>query len=272
MGVALATSRVAWLESAAGNNQDMIVYTASLVGSKKAKPADFATNGNGAQGDPHGEYLGDLVGDGGVIGYDKWFYCTGDELPPVPPCLPRQEGVTSQRLIKLSPAGAKTTVKTGPQAYALAALDAGRFAVEDDAAGNVTLLDSSGRVLRTIAVEHAAHAGTALNGAQLATLARSTLTVYSTATGAPTKSLALTGVAPRLTDLQSGIAVYTAGRQARLVRLSDGRNRVAATAPAVVVGAQLERSGLWYAYNLASGKARGRVVFVPWASVLAKLR
>jgi len=277
LGATLAGTRVAWLESVAGNNQDLSIYSASLVGSLKAKQAAFAENGNGAGGDPEGNYVGNLAGDGTLLAFNSWHWCddrTGSEMPPPqPPCTLATKGVVAPALWRITSTGGKAAVRSGASSYELVAADSGRLAVLDRTGARVTILNATGGLVRTVVVKPGTHRGIALNQAQLAVLTGGTLDVYSTTTGTLVKTLALTGAAPRLTDLQSGIAVYTTGRQVHAVRISDGRNRVAATAPAALAGApQLESAGLWYGYNLASGKTRGRVVYLPWASVLAKLR
>ena len=274
LGAALAGTRIAWLEAAGGNDQELMIRTASLTGVKKAKLVAFQTNGNGAGGDPEGGYLGNLHGDGSLLAYNSWQFCndhTGVELPPRPPCTLLTKGIIAQKLWKTTSSGGESLVKTGPLSYPLVAADGGRLAVQDDAAAKVTILDAAGHVLKTIAIKPGSHRGTALNGAQLAVLTGATIDVYSTQTGAPTTSLPASGAAPALTDLQSGLALYTTGRQVHAVRLSDGRNRVVATSPTALRGAQLESTGLWYAYNLASGTTRGRVVFLPWAAVQTAL-
>ena len=86
-------------------------------------------------------------------------------------------------------------------------------------------------------------------------------------------SLPSTGPTPSLHDAQSGLAVYLRGRAVHVVRLADSKD-VAYVVPAgsQLVDAQLEPTGLSYAYNLTRGRAPGRVVFVPWAALLVRFR
>ena len=72
-------------------------------------------------------------------------------------------------------------------------------------------------------------------------------------------------------DLQSGVVVYLQGRAVRVARLADSKQAAFVVPGRRAVDAQLEASGLFYAYNATSGSSRGRVVFVPWAALLAKL-
>jgi hypothetical protein len=77
----------------------------------------------------------------------------------------------------------------------------------------------------------------------------------------------------RLTDAENGIAVYVLGREIHLLRLSDGAATVVRP-PATrgTVEAQLERSGLFYAYQAADKELPGRVAFIPYAEVVGRLR
>ena len=265
--VALAGTRALWVESIAGNDQELALWSAR-PGQRPAMLA-FVANGNGAGEDPAGDYLGHLHADGTLAAFDTWHVC--DRIPPdaaaAPPCAPGQVGL--QTLWRVTPAG-KRAIRRAPDTTFVAAVDAGRIAVQHDD-GSVTLFSSSGSPTKTIAVPDGTFAGLALRGTQLAVVRNGALEIYSTTTGALVARIALrASPAPTLRDLDAGLAVVTAGRTVRVVRVSDGRNRVWA-APTAVVGAQLERPGLWYAYDVA-GRTRGRVVFVPRAQIVARLR
>jgi hypothetical protein len=264
--VALAGTRALWIESIAGNDQELALWSAR-PGHKPSMLA-FATNGNGAGGDPAGDYVGHVYANGTLAAFNTWRVCPGiiGTLPPI--CPPRT--VTLQTLWRITPSG-KAAIRRGPDTTYVAAVDAGRIAVQH-ANGSVTLVSAAGAPLTQIAVPSGRFAGLALNGTQLAVIRDGALEVYSTRTGALAKRIALpASPAPTLRDLDAGLAVYTAGRTVHVVKVGTGRNRAWA-APASAVDAQLEQTGLWYAYNRASGAARGRVVFVPRAQVSARLR
>ena len=264
--VALAGSRALWVESISGNNQELALWSATP--GRKPSMLAFETNGNGAGGDPAGDYLGHVYADGTLAAFNTWRVCPGivGTIPPV--CPPRT--ISQQTLWRITPNG-KAAIRRGPDTTYVAAVDAGRIAVQHPN-GSVTLFSAAGAPLTQIAVPPGRLAGLALNGTQLAVIRDGSLEVYSTATGALTKRIGLLSTpAPTLRDLDAGLAVYTAGRTVHVVRIATGRNRAWAT-PAAAVGAQLEKAGLWYAYNRATGSARGRVVFVPRALVAARLR
>lgn len=264
--VALAGSRALWVESISGNNQELALWSAT-PGHKPSMLA-FATNGNGAGGDPAGDYLGRIHADGTLAAFNTWRVCPGiiGTIPPV--CPPRT--VAMQTLWRVTPNG-KAAIRRGPDTTYVAAVDAGRIAVQHGN-GSVTLFSAAGAPLTQIPVPSGRFAGVALNGKQLAVIRDGSLEIYSTATGALTKRIALLSTpAPTLRDLDAGLAVYTAGRTVHVVKVATGRNRAWAT-PTAAVDAQLEKSGLSYAYNRATGSARGRVVFVPRAQVAARLR
>jgi hypothetical protein len=132
----------------------------------------------------------------------------------------------------------------------------------------VTLLDDEGATLLTIVVAPGSVRGIALSGAELALLSDDgKLDVYNTGTGTKvqTTSVALPATA-RLTDMKNGVAVAVSGRSLWLVRVEADEAEVV-TAPRAIVDAELEASGLFYAWNRTRGARRGRVAFVPWAQL-----
>lgn len=264
--IALAGARALWVESISGNDQELALWSAT-PGHKPSMLA-FATNGNGASGDPAGDYLGRVHADGTLAAFNTWRVCPGiiGTLPPI--CPPRT--TTQQTLWRVTPVSKQAVRRNADTAY-VAAVDAGRIAVQH-ANGSVTLFSASGAPLAQIGIPIGRFAGLALSGKQLAVIRDGSLEVYSTATGALTKRIALPATpAPTLRDLDAGLAVYTAGRTVHVVRVATGRNRAWST-PTAAVDAQLEKAGLWYAYNRASGSALGRVLFVPRGLVAARLR
>ena len=82
-------------------------------------------------------------------------------------------------------------------------------------------------------------------------------------TGALVSSWAVARGAAPLLDAEGGLAVYIAGRSVHEVALTEGRDRVVATAPAgtTLVDAQIERASIAYAYRGGPAGA-GRVVVV----------
>jgi hypothetical protein len=142
-----------------------------------------------------------------------------------------------------------------------AAADSGRIAIARRD-GTVALFSSVGRRLRTFTPPSAKEVG--LSNDALVVLTRTrTLELYDAATGATLKSFPVAAGAARL-DVQTGVAVYAAGREVHLLRLSDGRDVVLASAPRPIVGLEIEAPGIAYAYNtIRRGREAGTLAFVP---------
>jgi hypothetical protein len=272
--VALADTRVAWIEMSAGNNQYLNLETATLQ-NHKTREAAYAVNGNGAGGNPDGQYLGNLYGDGSLLAYNTWDVCA--ILPPgavddlADPCtgkLPRvtrEEHVSSKEQIWGLVSGKRSKLHAGSDGFRIVAVDGGRIAAQRDS-GAVTIFSGSGAALKTIAVPRGKFRGTAMQGKQLVTLRNGKLEVYDPGSGTFVKTIRVSGRSPVLRDVHGGIAVYVSGADVHSVRLSDGKD-VAIHVPGSRPDAQIEGPGLFYSYNVA---AKGRVVFVSHAALLQK--
>ncbi len=277
--LALAGTRLAWVEAYQGNLQDLVLKT-RVLGKKKAKEVAFAENHSGAEGGVDGDYLGNLYGDGPLLAYNTWEVCTayppGWEVDPsYPMCEDVQaagdepeEVVRGQKLLRISAKGKGISVKSGTDSFGVVDVDAGRIATRQ-ATGGITILGPAGGVLGTVPVPAGELAGAALSGSTLAVLRDAALEVYDTGTGVLEKTLPLAAGA-ELTDLQGDLAVYLAGTAVHVVDLQTGEDALFSASPAGPVDAELEAGGLTYAYNV-SGAKLGRVVFVPLATVVAQL-
>jgi hypothetical protein len=250
--VALAGTRVAWIEAAGGNELDLTVHTATP--GKKPSLVEFAENDSGATGGSAGGYVGNLYGDGGLIAYDSW---TEDD----------QGAVTAAALRILTGAKAKT-IRRGRDTLDVVGVDAKRIAIQADK-GPATIVSNTGALLKRIALKPGSFAGATFQGKTFVTLRGTALEAYDTGTGKLTKTITVPAKS-RLDDVQDGLVVYRVGRQVRVVRLSDGKQVVFAP-PTAPVDAALEGPGLFYAYNLPKGTALGRVQFVPRATLAALL-
>ena len=113
-----------------------------------------------------------------------------------------------------------------------------------------------------------------LSGTELGIAGRSALRLYGPATGHLRKSIALgPNAALQLAGITSRLALLRGPRSLVLVRLSDGALvsfPLAAAAAERLVDAKLTAAGLFYAYNAAKGKAKGRIVFEPTSRLLAR--
>ena len=70
----------------------------------------------------------------------------------------------------------------------------------------------------------------------------------------------------KVQDVENGYAVYFAGSEVHLLKIATNSDHVVARVQGLVQ-ADLEPSGLFYAYNVAKGDKPGRVTFVPAAAL-----
>jgi hypothetical protein len=266
--VALGGGQVGWLQKGGGNDLELIV-TAARLPRGTPRPIEFTTNGNRAGGDPRGGWLGELLGGGSLLAYDSWtltcdvpegYGCDGAATPLI---------VSKQRLVRIV-AGRRAVVKRGPTAHALAAVGGGRMAIESN--GVITVLAPSGsRVGAVAAVTDNPPRGIALSRSRLAVLRTFTLDLYELKTGRRTQSIPLGPAATlQLAGVNAALALLRSPRRLVLVRLSDGKLISLALRPKTRVDARLTTDGLFSAYNLSRGRAKGRIVFEPTARLLAR--
>jgi hypothetical protein len=155
--------------------------------------------------------------------------------------------------------------KVFPDAYSLLDTEGGRLLMlrGDD----VLLATPAGTNLRRIRTGLTVSRDSALlQGNRIVLRAGKRLDVYSTSAGPALESRPLPAKAT-LRGLALGVVAYTLGSQIRLLRLSDGRDRVFRAAPGLA-DAELEPEGLAYAYNRSG---QGRVAFVPFATLARRL-
>jgi len=268
--LALGGGQVAWIGQDGGNNLELTVIAAKLSGGA-SKQIDYAVNGDRAGGDPSGGWVGQLFGGGPLLAYNSWTVVCNP--PPGYSCSEQDPTlqVTHEKLVGI-PAGRRVVVGRGARSYPLSAVGGGRMAVES--AGVVTVLAASGAPLTSVpAVEGNPPRTVALSRSRLALKRTFTLDLYDPATGAVTKSLPLGSMAAlRLAGVSSKLALLVSPRRLVLVRLRDGKLISLPLGPVVkrgFVDARLTEAGLFYAYNLTRAAARGRVVFMPSAKLLA---
>jgi hypothetical protein len=158
--------------------------------------------------------------------------------------------------------GAHASSLAGGQALAVSA--DGRLAAILRTGGRVELRTRAGALVRTLHVG-AADAIT-LRARSLVTLHGRTLRVFDRQSGLLLRTITVPAGVQRAVDVEDGVAVLAAGRTVYAVGLQSGRVAVAAQAPARVVGAHIEATGIAYGYTLAG---LGRLRFVPLSSALA---
>jgi len=260
--LALAGTRVAWLETIeAGEQERTTLWTATL---REPRATRLATAEAGAGSDTSGRYLGNLHGAGTLLGFNRWTSCEqGTDHPGCGPGAPR-----SPSLYRIDSAS-KAALVPGVENARLTWVDGGRLATGYDP---IQLVDGSGRLLQSIATGPQDRHGLALSGTQLVVSTGRTLQVYDTRTGSLARTwpvVSYAGAVGSVADLQDGIELYFVARQLHVLRIADGRDRTLAVSAGHLVGAQIEKAGVWFAYNTAAG--HGRVVFVPWSSVRSTL-
>jgi hypothetical protein len=280
-GLALADTRFAYVLFGGGNIRELQLRAGTLA---RPRPATVASASFGL-GDGEGTYLGNLLGDGSLLVFNGW----------------DATGVESAAVLRLVPAGgqcpdgdlgsARRCATVRSAAGEAVAVDTGRIVLRD-ATGTLQVVRPNGTLVRSVAAPQIRAAK--LQGDDLVVLVpaaprRFRLDVFSLLTGAKTQSWPLAGPAAsagdgrcgdpegcrtpalRLEDVQNGLAVYELGRSIHLLRLSDGRDVVFRTPAEGPVHAQLEAPGLFYSYRLSSSTMPGRVAFVPFATLLARL-
>ncbi len=273
--IAIAGNRVEWVATTGGNLQDMTLEAATL-GKPKISQVTFAENDAGAEGGVDGDWIGGLFGDGTLLVYNSWHECALARPEGAAPC---DQGLisgstiyTKQTLWKLV-GTTKARIRSGDDAFEAVAVDGGRVALQSVRDGSVIVVDSHGNRLTSSAITGATSSGTAMQASQVVTLRNTSLQVWDASSGHlnGVVPLPVGAGAPHLEDVQNGVAVYLRGRAVHAIRLADSKHVAFVVPGRRAVGAQIEASGLFYAYNLKSGSSRGRVVFVPWATLQAKL-
>ncbi len=269
--LALGAGQVAWIEQAGGNTLDLLVEVAKLPGGR-AKLISHLHNGYGAGGDPTGDWVGQLLGGGPLLVYNRWKLI--GTLPPTYVCDLGDPGlrVIDPKLVRLI-AGRGRVVARGPDSYPLSAVGGGRMAIESDGTMNV-LATNGARVATVPAVQYDPPKEIALSRAWLAIERESTLNLYDPVTGEKAKSIPLGSVAAlQLVGVSLKLALLLAPRRFGFVRLGDGKvisRTLRSGIAASVVDARLTAAGLFYAYNVRQTPAKGRVVFEPTSDLLAR--
>ncbi|HEY2938588.1 MAG TPA: VCBS repeat-containing protein [Gaiellaceae bacterium] len=266
--LAMGGGQVAWIEEGGGNNLELYVMAAKLSG-RKAREVEYASNGDRAGGDPTGDWVGLLLGGGSLLAYNDWqVVCTHSD-PDEGYC--EEYGIGRRQLVRIS--GARgSAVRSGPGSFPLEAVGGGRMAVES--AGVVEVLAANGATVATLpAASDDPPRALALSASRLAIERTFTLDLYDAATGSRTQSLRLgPAAALRLAGVNSKVALLRGSRGLVLVRLSDGKliSLPLRSAGRPIVDVRLTDAGLFYAYNLPRAAAKGRIVFLPNASLLAR--
>jgi hypothetical protein len=261
--LALGGKRVIWQETNGGNNLELIVQTATTA---RPAPAEvsYVENGNGAAGDPGGEYTGHLLADGQLLVFTSWTHCDpyADQGAGYAEKCAAGGPELSQGALHRVVAGKAAVLRRGDDVLAPLWVDGGRILVHSSDS-TLTLLRTSGAPLRTFDVGPG-HGEAAFQGTRLAVLRPTSLDVYDTASGERVHSFLLARKTRHLADLQSGIAVLVSGGAVHLLRLDTGKGTTVVPRGGGTIHAQLEASGLFTSSSTG-------LSFLPLATLLARL-
>jgi FG-GAP-like repeat len=270
--LALGGGQVAWIGAAGGNSLDMLLHEAKLSSGRK-RQLEWANNASGAAGQPTGDWVGQLMGEGPLLVYNRWSVVCNP--PPDSGCEWSDPTVrlVKQRLYRLV-AGRRIAVKRGSDSYPVSAVGGGRMAVQT--AGAVAVLaPSGGRVAAVPTNQGNPPRAIALSRTRLAVQRTLELDLHDPASGKKSLSIPLGSAAGlRLVGVSSKLALLRGPRRLVLVRLSDGKLvslSYRQGAAAAVTAVRLNEAGLFYAYNTRTRAAKkGRIVFEATRHLLAR--
>jgi hypothetical protein len=280
--LALAGNQIAW-GTLRGGNQQFNTLTFETVGDRG--PQTVVAAHSQLAGDPRGnDRAGNLLGNAQLLVFSTWAYCN-EVVPVACPNLPfgQATAVASQTLWRVRDsswpgdcpgAGSDQTrghceqLRAEPGPLRPLDVDANRIVVSGD---NATLvLDSDGRQLLSVPISTTA---AQLSGPDFVVLVRGALRDYDASTGSllhswPLPEVSFGGVCGgpdwlcgsphlRLEGAARGVVAYLLDGKLHLLRLQDGAD----VAVGDSTGAQLDDSGLFYAYR-AAGLWPGRIRFV----------
>ena len=246
-----------------------------------------ASNGYVFPGYESGSYVGRLFGAGSLLAYNSWDMCVwlGDdaEAEAADGC-PVSGEASNPTLWRLGATGERVRLRGGVGSFRLLAVGGGRLAVAptttppgmaEKRRGVITVLSQAGRLLATVpAATNDPPRAVTLSSSGLVIERRTRLDVHNPANGALIRTIPLgTSARLQLTGANTRLAVLTAQGHLTLVRLRDGRHvnlprPAEATGSAWPISARLTDAGLFYAYNVSSTPAKGRIVYIPTQQLL----
>jgi hypothetical protein len=268
--LALGGDRIAW-EARVGCGNTFCtdgVFVSKLSGGRR-REVDQKDNDCGAGPcDPTGVWIQQLLGGGPLIAWNDWTVdCTADCGAGVDEIA--TFAVKAQSLNRFY-GGRARAVRRDSAARPLLAVGGGRMALQ--VGENVVVLNPNGRRVATVPAPGLE--GVALARTELGVAGRTSLGVYAPANGHLRKTIALGGnAALQLAGITSRLALLRGPHSLVLVRLGDGELisfPLASKVAKRLVDAKLTAAGLFYTYNVAKGKAKGRIVFEPTSRLLAR--
>jgi hypothetical protein len=279
-GIALSGDRVAWAAESGGNQVTGLIFLVVLGNPHVLETA--VLTGMCCRPDVD-ERVGWVYGNGGFLVFGSRVKCNDLFQPPCPAGTPRV--VISQTVWTLrrppfqgtcvDQAGPCTRLTTLNDVLEPLSVDAGRVVLRH-ASGALEVRNGAGALVRQFPALAGLSRGAELMGGRLIVLVPGKILDLSLASGQqlharPVANVASGGVCGvlrcptvtlKLLDAKRGLVAYLRSGKLRLLRLSDGVNRVLAPA----VDARFGDNGLFYAYT-TTGPWPSRVRFVPWASL-----
>jgi hypothetical protein len=252
----LSGTRALWADFEYGNESYCTSWT-----STPAKPT--VTDAGLCSGEPD-DVVGGIAGEGGSFTVNHWIDC--NQRCPGGVTTASGHRVSDVTLTRVDANRSHHEIGSGGTALAVADMDGGRILLvrPDD---KLAILSNGGKVLRTIAFQTARVDGAFLQGDDVAIQTSNELLDFSASSGKEKWHRAI----PKSDDLvfggiQSGIAVYTIGRQVVLVRLGNGHS-VTFKPGLAPVNARLGTAGLFYGYTEPKDGEVGHVAFVALADI-----
>jgi Tol biopolymer transport system component len=275
--VSLAGPRLAFDCDDSGD--DSVSQSVRIYRPSDRTPVEVFYGGNGAHGEINsGTGIGKLDGHGSLVAFTSEAYeWTGDDVHLVAKRLWRVDGVRRRLLLASRGLGDPVDV------------DGGRIALQGGRAGGV-VVDRNGRRVGRLRIPELRsprdvfywfQRRLVLTGSRAAGLVDGRLRVYDIASGRRLASWPLGQQPQELAGAAAGLVAFVHGRAVHVVRLRDGHSAVFAVPAQRIPGANpgtrrvyadISPQGLYYSYNLRRGRYPGRVVFVPFARVVARLR
>ncbi|HEX6699747.1 MAG TPA: hypothetical protein VF101_03375 [Gaiellaceae bacterium] len=275
--VSLAGSRLAF--DCDNSGEDTVSHSVRIFGPSDGTPVEVFYGGNAAHGEiSSGTAIGKLAGHGSLVAFTSEAYKSmGEDVRLVAKRLWRIDGVRRRPLLSGRGLGDPVDV------------DGGRIALQGGRAG-AAVVDRTGRRVDRLRVPELRSPRSAflwtqrrlvLTGSRAAVLAGGRLRVYDVRSGRLVASWRLAQPTQELAGAAAGLVVFVHGRSVHVVRLRDGRTATFAVPAQRLpeanpgtrrVEADISTRGLYYSYNVRRGRYPGRVVLVPLARVLGRLR
>jgi hypothetical protein len=232
--VALAGTRAAWIVSFGGNTEFTDRVVAASIASPGHEHALASATFNPDSG--AGERVTGLVGKGALLAFGRSHV---SRAGAVNGRVSRVSGVTAIQQLLASASGLTTIASDGSRLVVL----------RSD--GDVLVLTASGSVVSTITPGATVRGAALLGGTLALQVAGNRALLFAPATGQPSGTVRLAAGTSAGIDLQGGRLVYRTYQAVHVVRLSDRKDVIVATAPRGILGAQMEDGGgLVYAYNV----------------------